>query len=379
MKMQIAAALVAAGLAVSANAAMFTPGNLAVVVVGDGSGTLGTASAATFIREYTPAGVLVQTITVPTIGADRFSVAGSANTEGHLTLSGDGRYLTLGGYNAAPGTASIASSTVATNSRAIARIDMFGTVDTSTKITNAFSGASIRSVATPNGTNFYAMGGNSGIQLSTFASTSSTQVSTGPGNGNSRVINIFNNQLFVSAGNGTFGGVGSVSPSLPAGPGAVATIFSGVGGTTGFSPNDFFLADLNPLVAGPDTLYVATDNAGNIGLNKYNFNGTTWVSAGLILVPAGSAGGTSTLRHLTGSVDALGNVTLFGSASGTAETSANRLMKMVDSGGIQTWTTLATTGTNTVFRGVDFIPVPTPGALAMLAVGGVVCARRRRA
>lgn len=381
MKLTIASALAAAGLALSAHAAPFTPGNIAVYVAGDGTAALNTAAAAGSIREYTPAGVLVQTINLTSTGTNAFTTSGSANTEGHLTLSADGRYLTVAGYNAAAGTASIGTTTAASVNRAIARIDMNGLVDTSTRISNAFSGASIRSVVSSNGSDFWAMGGNNGIQYSTFGSTTSTQVSTGPGNGNSRVINIFNNQLYVSAGNASFLGVGSVSPSLPTSAGATATIFSGVGGTAGFSSNDFFLADLNPSVAGPDTLYVATDNTGNVGLSKYTFNGTTWTLSSLILVPPASLGGTNpSLRHLTGSVDASGNVTIFGSASGpsTSENVNNRLMKLVDTGGTQTWTTLANAGAGFVFRGVDFVPVPTPGALALATVGGLIASRRKR-
>lgn len=381
MQIRLAAALAAAGLAVSASAAMFTPGNLAVYVAGDGTTALNTAAASGSIREYTTAGVLVQTIPITSTGAGAFTTGGSANTEGHLTLSADGRYLTVAGYNAAAGTASIGTTAAATVNRNIARIDMLGNIDTSTKISNAFSAASIRSVVSSNGTDFWSMGGNSGIQYSTFGSTSSVQVSTGPGNGNSRVVNIFNNQLYVTAGNASFLGVGTVSPSLPTSAGATATIFSGIGGVSGFSPNDFFLADLDPGVAGPDTLYIATDNTGNVGLGKYTFNGSTWSLASLIIVPPATVGGTSpSLRHLTGSVDALGNVTIFGSASGpsTAENSNNRLMKMVDSGGSQTWTTLATAGSSFVFRGVDFVPVPTPGTLALLGLGGMAVARRRR-
>src|ERR1043166_9690103 len=46
--------------------APFTSGNLVVYRVGDGSAPLSANAAAVFVDEYTPAGVLVQSITLPT-------------------------------------------------------------------------------------------------------------------------------------------------------------------------------------------------------------------------------------------------------------------------------------------------------------------------
>src|SRR5262245_10500634 len=88
-------------------AAPFTPGNLVVVRVGDGTGTLGTAAAPTFLLECTTTGTLVQTIPLPTAvsGSNHILTnAGNATSEGFLTLSSNGRYLLLGGYDAAVGT-----------------------------------------------------------------------------------------------------------------------------------------------------------------------------------------------------------------------------------------------------------------------------------
>ena len=49
-----------------ASAAAFTPGNIVVYRVGDGAAALAGTGTAVFLDEYTPAGVLVQSIAMPT-------------------------------------------------------------------------------------------------------------------------------------------------------------------------------------------------------------------------------------------------------------------------------------------------------------------------
>src|SRR5262245_5998952 len=98
--------LAALGLARSATAGPFTQGTLVVVRVGDGSATIGTTATAVFLDEYATTGTLVQTIAMPTAvsGSNKIcTVKGTAVSEASLTLSADGRYLLLGGYNKAPG------------------------------------------------------------------------------------------------------------------------------------------------------------------------------------------------------------------------------------------------------------------------------------
>lgn len=51
---------------VQSNYAQFTPGNLVVVRIGDGSAALTSAGTAVFLDEYTPAGVFVQAVAMPT-------------------------------------------------------------------------------------------------------------------------------------------------------------------------------------------------------------------------------------------------------------------------------------------------------------------------
>src|SRR4051812_18716559 len=96
-----------AGGAISAGAP-FTPGNLVVVRVGPGNGSGGAldGTATTVFLEEHPTGVHLtplQTIglqsTSATSGNRALTLSGSSTSEGFLTLSADGRYLLLGGYN----------------------------------------------------------------------------------------------------------------------------------------------------------------------------------------------------------------------------------------------------------------------------------------
>src|SRR6478672_3541108 len=104
----IAAAIVATSSVFSGLRASggFTLGNLVVYRVGDGIASLGSAATAVFLDEYTTAGALVQSIPMPTAvngTQKRLTASGSATTEGFLTLSADGRYVVLTGYDAALG------------------------------------------------------------------------------------------------------------------------------------------------------------------------------------------------------------------------------------------------------------------------------------
>src|SRR5207253_2226167 len=111
-------------------AAPFTPGNIVLYRVGDGAAALGSGGTAVFLDEYTPAGVFVQSVPMPTTGASgRLVASGTATTEGFLTRSEDGRYLVVPGYDAALAATVTSSNTVP---RVIGRVDGNGVLDAST-------------------------------------------------------------------------------------------------------------------------------------------------------------------------------------------------------------------------------------------------------
>src|SRR5579862_6037484 len=96
--------LVAAALAVMAaqgtvstsRAASFTPGDLVVYRVGDGSAALSSAATAVFLDDYSATGTLVNSVAMPTSagGANNpLTASGTATSEGGLTVSGNGQLL----------------------------------------------------------------------------------------------------------------------------------------------------------------------------------------------------------------------------------------------------------------------------------------------
>lgn len=319
----------------------FTNGNLVAVRVGNGSAALTNASNPVFLDEYTPTGTLVRSVALPVAASGSVSactLGGTASSEGHLSLSNDGRYLSLAGYNVAPGTASPGTTTVSNTARVVARIDINGTIDTSTLITNSFSAGSVRSAVTEDGNTFWVCGSNSGVQQVLFGGYTSSAVSSGVPT-NLRSLVVYNRQLYVSSASGTTFGVSTVGSGLPNVPDAIS-LLPGFPTTTGPSPYDFFFV-------GPDTCYVCDDRsaAAGGGIQKWVRTGGTWSIAYTL-----SPGGTS-VRAISGAIDG-GVVTLYAT---TTTTSGNAIVSIVDSGAGSTFNTLATAPANTVLRGLRIL------------------------
>ncbi|HEX8572922.1 MAG TPA: Calx-beta domain-containing protein, partial [Allosphingosinicella sp.] len=346
--------------------AAFTPGNLVVYRVGTGTGALSSSATAVFLDEYTPAGVLVQSIAMPTAdsGSNQTLTAnGSSTAEGLLDLSSDGRYLILTGYDAAPGTATVSNTSAASVNRVIGRVDANGVVDTSTALSNVFSGsagtaANIRSATSVDGTSFWVSGSNTGVVYATLGATTGTVVSSTVTN--LRAIDIFDGQLYVSSGSGTntFRGVNTVGTGTPTTTGQTTARLPGLSDATNPSSYGFVFFDLSAAIAGMDTLYIADDQLGQI--QKFTFNGTTWAADGSVAA--------SGVRGLTGS--------LSGSTVSLYATSGTTLFFVGDSSGYDgtlTGTTVAraTAAANTAFRGIDFAPQAAGPALPTLNISDV--------
>ncbi|HEX8223523.1 MAG TPA: Calx-beta domain-containing protein, partial [Allosphingosinicella sp.] len=354
--------------------AAFTPGNLVVYRVGTGTGALASGVAtAVFLDEYTPTGTLVQSIAMPTAdsGANQMLTASGTQAEGFLNRSVDGRYLLLTGYDAAPGTASVNTSSSATIARVIGRVDASGAVDTSTAIT-AFTGASPRSATSVDGSTYWAVGSATGVVSGTIGSSTTTLVAstqTGGTNAtNLRDVEIFDGQLYVSAQTGSLR-IGAVGTGTPTTTGQVVAPLPGIPLTTGASSNtspyQFFFADLTAAVAGVDTLYVTDDRAlaSGGGLYKFSLVSGSWVLNGVAA---------NSLRGVTGAADGT-TVTIYATTSATT----NAIVSLIDTGGYNaafsssTYTTVATAGANTAFRGIDFAPQAAGPALPTLNISDV--------
>ena len=390
-----------ASAAVLASAAPFTAGTVVVERIGDGSTGLTNASFPIAILEVTTSGSVAQTISLATSGSNQQTDSGSATSNGYLNtyFSGTVGYVSVPGLNLGTGTASAAS----TNTKVNSIFDASGSVISRTLFpvggasgTNAgtpagvspYSGNNYRSSIATSGSTFYAAGTASGspntggvwyydgsafTQVSSTASTVSVT--------NIRNVEIYNNQLYFSSSSGTFLGISALGSGLPTTGPLLPSLTINMG--SGASPYAFVMFSTGSQGAGVlDLAYIADDRTTvGGGLQKWTFNGAAWSNSWSLLV---GASGTSTLssttstgfaglRGLTGTWDAVTGATLY--ATTAAETNNNRLISILDSGITPTsYTTLASAGTNYVFRGVDVspvAPVPEPSALVLAAVGGV--------
>ena len=365
------------------SAAPFTPGNLVVVRIGDGSAVLTSAATATYLLEYTPAGVLVQTIALPTVAAGTNSILTNTGTSGSdalLSRSADGAYLVLTGYDASVGTGALAGTTSTANNRIIGRIAADGTFDTSTRLSDGFSTGNIRSATTVNGTAFYAVGSVGGVRYAALgnpASGTSTVISSVPSN--NRGVGIYGGNLYVSSSTttgGNFLGVSQVGTGLPTTTGQTTTALPGFPTATGPSPYGFYFADLSTAVAGVDVVYVADDRTTvDGGVQKWSLVGGTWTLNGTITGATATTAGAA-IRGLNGSFSGT-TVTL-------AASSSTGLYLVADNAGYNAAPStlalpapIATSITNTNFRGAAFAPVaavatPAPTITSFTPASGPV-------
>jgi hypothetical protein len=324
-----------------------------------------------------PSGTLA--ISTTTNGANRrLTMVGNATSEGGLSLSSDGRYLTLIGYDSAVGSASSTMFPASTN-RVIARIDSAGNIDTTTVLANGeysgTAGTNVRGVVSADGSSYYVAGNGTGVgsantggvrfvQHGVITSPTSPSVllapSTGNGTGNIRRTYLANGQLYAITNSSPFTGVNTIGTGTPT---TAAQTMTNIFGTGGSSYDVFFASATVAYLT--DTRAIASGG----GLQRWNFNGSAWSLA--YTLNGGLTGG---LSGLAGSLLSGGGIYFAAITANGAQlvTITDNLANIAASG---TFTTLATAPTNTAFRGVA---IPTPGAASLLAGLGLVAARRRR-
>ena len=347
------------GLALNA-LCQFTTGNVVVLRMGTTGTDLNNTAREVFLDEFTPAGTLVSTLAIPTSGANQLTLQGTSSTEGGLSRSSNGAFLTLGGYALAVGTAS-PSSTATNASRNILRIDKSGAIsNTLVPAASLFPNAAFRCVVTDDGSRYWASGGTAGIMYVAHGANTSTLISNTITN--QRTAAIFNGQLYFTHASGTtFGRVMAVGTGLPTTTATTSNALPGLpaSGSAGF----VFFADLSDAIPGVDVMYLADDGQ---GLLKYSLVGGTWVSSGSTGSPADA------YRGLTGVVNGTA-VTLYATRKGgTGSTGGGELVKIEDATGYNATITaqavlLATAAVNTAFRGVAMAPTDAVQPLALIS------------
>lgn len=361
----------------------FGQGSIVLSRVGAAGGSTALSSAATavFLDEFrvtagrgaSAAVAYAQSLSLgsSTSGA-RLTNSGPASSEGALSFARDASgssYLFLAGYDAAAGTAAVASTSTTATPRTVGRIDISGN-QIYTSFTDAYSGNNIRSVASPDGVNFLTAGANTGIRSGAVGASNSTIATAAFGGAtptNNRVINYYNGNAFVSSSSGAFQGVSALTATT-------TSLLPGFPSATGPSNYDFVFVN-------DSTIYVADDRTTTSGgLQRWNLVSGSWTLAYTINIPNSAATGTVGLRGLTGSADgddvALYAVSTDNRLIGISDLLTNPSAAGATSASLVGNTFFSTTTTSYSFRGVEIIPAP--GSLALLGLGGLVAIRRRR-
>lgn len=322
------------------------PTEFIVLRVGDGTSALaGTATAGFLERRKVSDGSMVgapKALPTAAAGTNRIlTITGSSTAEGQLSRSEDGKFVLVGGYDAAVGMATSSGSA----NRTIGRLDSLGNLDTSTS-SDFLTGNSFRGVASNNGTDLWAAGA-SGIVYTTFGST--TKPSGSLLTNNMRWLNVFGGQLYASSASGTTQGINVIGTGLPKTT-ATATLLSGFSAQTSTSHYGFVAFDRDS-TPGIDVIYVADDRAtaAGGGVQRWKLSGTTWALAGTLAKNL-----TAGARGLAGFASG-NNVVLLAT---TAESPA-RVVSFVDDGSaidMISATALATATTNTAYRGIALAP-----------------------
>lgn len=276
-------------------------------------------------------------VALPITGSNKVVVAGTSTASGLATLSENGRYFLIPGYNATVGDA---NSTFTTNG-AIRTVNGTGTVGAgiAASATQWLSGSNgVRSATTDDGTNYWISGATIGIQYIN-STTSVTTVSTS--NTNTRGLYIYNGQLYYAAGAG-LQGISSVGTGKPTTAGTSTA-------TRLFTPTN---TDASGFSISPDglTIYYVAGTSGGV-YRSINTSGT-W-SAGT-LITTGFTGGTGIAvdwRNYTFNSSAANGAKIF-ACNPTTVVAGN------DNGtSAMTLTTLRTAAANSAFRGLSFSPI----------------------
>ena len=369
----------------------FTPGDLVVEQVGTVGGYNGVPGAApsstsgvVSLWDYSTAGApsgyvdtFSSTTSTDTSSSHALVDSGSATYNGEISLSADGQYIYVGGYDDNAGVASL-TSTVGVP-RTVGVVSSTGSLDTSTALISNSSdssppnltatGVNFRSATgTTGGTSPFYSGGDDGLAISPDAATAATSLTADT----VHQLNIDGGQLYEStAANIEQVGTGTPTSGSPTDQTLIAAPPSK------FEPAGFALVTVGSATS-PNVLYVADTKNGAV--EKYVFTGTTWAEKGSVTVAnvtglAASVSGSTVNLYVTNQGDLYGLV----DSSGPTGTFTSAV------------TTLAAAPTGESMKGVVLAPVnlttgnglpetPFVVFLPLLAIAGLtgyVAVRRR--
>ncbi len=308
--------------------------NLLVYRIGDGSLTLNTSAVPVSLLEVNPNnGTIIQTLTSPFLASNLLTQSGSALSNGNLNSYNN--LVAIPGHISANGTIDVNQQ----NTKATTILDASASiVNRYPHPSSTFDSDNYRSAIPLTTTTFYASGNGNGTTKGVFYfdGTNFNQLI----NFNTRNIEIFNGQLYYSTASASSGNIGIyvLGSGLPTAS-ATASPFITYPSTNGSGPYGFSIS--------PDgcTAYIADDGSTNYpGISKWTKdNGGNWnfqynnptQARGLVVDYSGI------------------NPVLYAT---TTETNDNKIIKITDNGSLTIASTLLTSGSNFLFRGIDSTP-----------------------
>jgi hypothetical protein len=328
--------------------AQFTPGRLVVLQAGDSSIPLSSNGNSILFKEYSANGTPGFSMSVPSTGSNALIIRGSANSEGHISLSEDATCIVFGGYaQTLPFSSPLNSPAASTINRGIGSVFASGAYSMGAIGAGPFANGDIRGATATNSINLWASSSSAGTS---YYGPANAQGNVQNSKSNLRAIHVFNHQLFISshsaAGTPSVIGIYSVGTGTPVSSSQMVSLVFATGNNS--QPCQFYFNAAHTIC------YVADSrNSGQGGIQKWIKPNNTWSLA-------------YTLSTGTSAVGALGVVADFSGSfpkvfATTSEGSNNRLVAINDLGSASTATTLASASlNNTVFRGLCFSPGTIP-------------------
>ncbi len=338
-----------AALTVS-NSLSLAESNLVIIRVGDGAQGLTVNGSAMFLDQFAGDGSYVNTITIPdegpsamaAIGWDNINGVNSGSTTGNsLTRSLDGRFMVLAGYNTNLNYGGSLMLSSATNvPKGIALIDSLGNYNLAVVSTNpVFDGSFWRAAVTDGSNNFWGISGIAGTYYFGFDDPAALVQNTFI---NSRSMGLFNGNIYCAAAAAPTGLL--KLNGMPRTADTPTVLFNASSGTY-----DMAVSPNGNLIYLTDQRNVA--NGG--GVQRYDFDGSTWTLTYTLTTGFGSLGP----RYIAADFSGPNPVLYVTSNDQTFDN--NRLIKFVDTGAGSAGSALAVAGVNQTFRGLHFGPVPS--------------------
>lgn len=260
--------------------AQFTSGNLVVTRVGNGSTTLATTSAKVSVLEFSPTNVsIATTATTPvtsfdlgsTTSGSRLTIGGTTQYEGQISLSVDGKYLSLIGYDQTTGVVNTGTNSCQAGSKVICRIPSTQIPQYSSSFPSSATGSAKVAVST-DGSSYWTSIDNLGY-IQWNSTSAPTQVATTTDFSSTTPCNlvIADNQLYSVA---AYKGMYSSATALPTAS-SVQNLMLGLSASLSSQGLVFLDWDGNTSTGysshGYDVMYCTNKNS---GLEKYYYDNT---------------------------------------------------------------------------------------------------------